>query len=167
MNDIHIHSLSSSANTTPSSANTTMASSPFDAASYLYPEPVFTCNWTVEQCYVIDLAPQKCQCGGCSKFLHHICSIQWETKNNIPEGNIASLCRAHHPHYKKYVAAAAATATTVSKNNITGGVNLTPPVAAAGTIAAASAADTSDRSFPAPLSSTMLRSAAQCCHLQQ
>jgi hypothetical protein len=116
-----------------------MASTPFDAAADLYPDTASICDWAVEQCHLTDLATQKCQRGGCSKYLHHICSIQWETKNNIPEGNIASLCRAHHPHYQKYVAAAAAIASTASKNNITGGVNLTSPVAAA-------AADTSDRS---------------------
>ncbi len=126
-----------------SSANTTMASSPFDAAADLYPDTASICNWAVEQCHLTDLATQKCQRGGCSKYLHHLCSIQWETKNNIPEGNIASLCCPHHPHYQKYVGAAAATASTDSKNNITGGVNLTSPVAAA---AAASADNTSDRS---------------------
>jgi hypothetical protein len=106
-------------------------------ATSLYPDdPTSTCDWAVEQCHVIDRAPQKCQRGGCSKYLHHICSIEWEMKNKLPEGNIASLCRAHHQHHKKFIAAAAATASTAS-NSITGGVNQTSVIAATGTIAAA------------------------------
>ncbi len=57
-------------------------------------------------------------------------------KNKLPEGNMASLCRAHHQHHKKFIAAAAATASTAS-NSITGGVNQTSVIAATGTIAAA------------------------------
>ncbi len=74
---------------------------------------------------MIGLPPRTCQRVGCSKYLHHVCSIQWASKNKLPEGGIATLCRAHHPHYQKFVAAAAAAATTAvtastASNNITG-----------------------------------------------
>ncbi len=65
---------------------------------------------------------RTCQRVGCSKYLHHVCSIEWVLKNKLPEGGIATLCRAHHPHYTKFVAAAAAAAASTASNSITGGV---------------------------------------------
>ncbi len=43
-----------------------------------------------------------------------MCSIQWQTKNKLPEDGIAQLCRAHHPHYQQFVAAAAAAAAAAA-----------------------------------------------------
>jgi hypothetical protein len=117
---------------------TTAAASSFDGTLLYSP----TCNWAVEECLMVGLPLKNCQRFGCNKHLHHLCSIQWEMKNNLPEDNITMLCRAHHLHYKKYVAAmtaASPSTTPAAVNNITGGVNLTPPVAAAGTIATANA----------------------------
>ena len=132
----------SSAAAATASRTTATAFSSFDGTSLYNDDPTTTCDWAVEQCHLIGAAPLKCQKLGCFTYLHHLCSIQWEMKNNLPEGNIATLCRAHHPHYKKYVAAMTAASpftNPAASNNITGGVNLTPPVAAAGTIAAADA----------------------------
>ena len=114
-------------------ARTTAAAASSFNGTLLYDCPTTTCDWAVEECYMVGLQPTKCQRFGCTKYLHHVCSIEWESKNNIPEGdNIGTLCRAHHPGY-----VAAVTASTASNNITGGGVNLTSPVAAAGTIAAA------------------------------
>jgi len=102
--------------------------SPADAVAALYASPTSTCDWAIEQCHMIGLPPKKCERFGCLKYLHHVCSIQWAAKNNLPEDGIATLCRAHHPQYKKYVTAAAATVSTAS-DTITGGV-ISPPMPA-------------------------------------
>jgi hypothetical protein len=97
----------------------------FDAvAADLYPDPASICDWAVEQCYMVGTTGtiRTCQRVGCSKYIHHVCSIEWALKNKLPEGGIATLCRAHHPHYTKFVAAAAAAAASTASNSITGGV---------------------------------------------
>ena len=79
--------LSSLFNDLVSSANCSanMASfTPFDAAD-LFPCST-SCDWAVEQCHMIGLPSKNCQRLGCLKYLHHLCSIKWEGKNNIPEG---------------------------------------------------------------------------------
>jgi hypothetical protein len=44
----------------------------------------------------------KCQyAGGCTSFVHHLCTIQWASENNVDEGGIATLCREHHPEYHR------------------------------------------------------------------
>ena len=109
-------------------ARTTAATaSSFDGTS-LYDDPTTTCDWAVEECHMVGLPLKKCQRFGCIKHLHHICSIQWATKNNIPECTIATLCRTHHPGYADAAMLAASSFTTAG-NNITGGVNLTSPFA--------------------------------------
>ena len=50
------------------------------------------CNWAAEQCYMICLPPIKCQRSGCQKFAHHVFSMEWVTKNNLPEEWIGMLC---------------------------------------------------------------------------
>jgi hypothetical protein len=61
------------------------------------------CDWISEGHCPMGLKPIKCQySGGCNKFVHHICAINWATENNVEEGSIATLCRQHHPMYQKY-----------------------------------------------------------------
>jgi hypothetical protein len=36
------------------------------------------------------------------KYVHHHCTIDWATDNNIEEGRIAILCREYHPEYQHY-----------------------------------------------------------------
>ena len=63
--------------------------------------PAPACDWAVEQCHMIGLLPPiKCQRSGCTNYAHHVCSIEWVTKNNLPEGTIGTLCREHHPMYR-------------------------------------------------------------------
>ena len=51
----------------------------------------------------------KCQKSGCSRLVHHVCSIEWAASNNLEEVGIAILCREHHPQYcHKFVARAGA-----------------------------------------------------------
>ena len=97
-----------------------ISTAPFDAvAADLYPDPASICDWAVEQCCMVGLPPQNCQRVGCSKYIHHVCSIEWVDKNKLPEGGIAHLCRAHHPHYQKFVAAASAATASTARNTIT------------------------------------------------
>ena len=59
-----------------------------------------SCDWAIEGRCILGLVPIKCQyAGGCNKFVHHLCTIQWACENNIDEGGIATLCRDHHPEY--------------------------------------------------------------------
>ena len=61
------------------------------------------CDWISEGHCPMGLKPIKCQySGGCNKFVHHICAINWATENNVEEGSIATLCKQHHPMYQKY-----------------------------------------------------------------
>jgi hypothetical protein len=49
------------------------------------------------------MPPSQCQySGGCTKFVHHVCTIEWASSNNIQEGGIAVLCREHHPEYTQF-----------------------------------------------------------------
>ena len=80
---------------------------------------------------MIGLAPIKCQKFGCMKYLHHACSIEWVSKNNLPEKGIATLCRGHHPQYQQYTATAAATAAaSAAKQNQVNTAPVTATVAA-------------------------------------
>jgi hypothetical protein len=57
-----------------------------------------SCDWVIEGKCIPGLFPIKCQyAGGCTKFLHHLWTIQWACENNIDERGIATLCRDHHP----------------------------------------------------------------------
>jgi hypothetical protein len=50
---------------------------------------------------MIGLPPIKCQhSGGCSKYVHHVSSIEWVNPKNLPEGGIATLCRDHPPQFQ-------------------------------------------------------------------
>jgi hypothetical protein len=49
------------------------------------------------------MVPIKCQYAGeCTKFVHHLCTIQWASENNVDERGIATLCREHHPEYHQF-----------------------------------------------------------------
>jgi hypothetical protein len=62
-----------------------------------------TCDWANEGKCIPGLVPMKCQyAGGCNKFVHHLCTIQWASENNVDEGGIATLCREHHPEYHQF-----------------------------------------------------------------
>jgi hypothetical protein len=62
-----------------------------------------TCDWANEGKCIPDLVQMKCQyAGGCTKFVHHLCTIQWASENNVDEGGIATLCREHHPEYHRF-----------------------------------------------------------------
>ncbi len=62
-----------------------------------------TCDWAVEGRCIPNLIPRRCQfLGGCNKYVHHSCSIEWATDNNIEEGRIGIMCREHHPEYQCY-----------------------------------------------------------------
>jgi hypothetical protein len=62
-----------------------------------------TCDWAVEGRCVPGLVPRRCQySGGCNKYVHHPCTIDWAIDNNIEEDGIAILCREHHPEYQRY-----------------------------------------------------------------
>ena len=63
------------------------------------PLPQICCDWTTEQCVMGDLPPIKCQRSGCSKYAHHVCSIEWASSKKLPEGGIETLCREHQPQY--------------------------------------------------------------------
>jgi hypothetical protein len=72
------------------------------------------CDWAVEKCHMIGLAPIKCQRSGCKKYVHHLCSIQWVALMNLPEEGIETLCRAHHPQYSS-ITTSRMTVSTVNK----------------------------------------------------
>jgi hypothetical protein len=58
------------------------------------------CDWANEGKCIPGMVPIKCRyAGGCTKFVHHLCTIQWASENNVDEGGIATLCREHHPEY--------------------------------------------------------------------
>ncbi len=62
-----------------------------------------TCDWAVERRCIPGLVSRRCQySGGCNKYVHHPCTIDWAIDNNIEEGGIAILCREHHPEYQRY-----------------------------------------------------------------
>lgn len=117
------------------SVSAAAAASSFDANS-LYECPTTTCDWAVEECYMIGHPLTKCQRFGCFKHLHHVCSIEWVKKNKLPEGNtIATLCRGHHPGYQqsKITPSSARGRPTIS---VAGGPTHPSPVAAAAAAAA-------------------------------
>ena len=59
-----------------------------------------TCDWACEGRCIPMLKPIKCQySGGCKKFVHHTCTIEWASENNVDEGGVSSLCREHHPGF--------------------------------------------------------------------
>ncbi len=61
------------------------------------------CDWANEGRCCPGLVPIKCQySGGCNKFVRHLCTIQWASANNVAEGEIATLCREHHPEYQRF-----------------------------------------------------------------
>jgi hypothetical protein len=62
-----------------------------------------TCDWANEGKCNPGMVPIKCQyAGGCTKFVYHLCTIQWASENNVDEGGIATLCRDHHPKYHQF-----------------------------------------------------------------
>ena len=62
-----------------------------------------SCDWAIEGRCIPGLNPVKCQYSrGCTKFVHHVCTIEWARENNIDEGGIALMCRDHHPEYIHY-----------------------------------------------------------------
>ncbi len=62
-----------------------------------------SCDWANEGKCIPGMVPIKCQyAGGCTKFAHHLCTIQWASENNVDEGGIATLCREHHPEYHQF-----------------------------------------------------------------
>ncbi len=62
-----------------------------------------TCDWANEGKCIQGMVPIKCQyAGGGTKFVHHLCTIQWASENNVDEGGIATLCREHHPEYHQF-----------------------------------------------------------------
>jgi hypothetical protein len=64
-----------------------------------------TCDWACEGRCIPMLKPIKCQySGGCKKFVHHTCTIEWASENNVDEGGISILCREHHPEFQHYLA---------------------------------------------------------------
>lgn len=64
-----------------------------------------TCDWACEGRCIPILKPIKCQySGGCNKFVHHTCTIEWASENNVDEGGISILCREHHPEFQHYLA---------------------------------------------------------------
>ncbi len=41
----------------------------------------------------------KCQySGGCNKYVHHVCTIEWATENHVDVNSIAILCRDHREY---------------------------------------------------------------------
>jgi hypothetical protein len=62
-----------------------------------------TCDWANEGKCIPGMVLIKCQyAGGCTKFVHHLYTIQWASENNVDEGGIATLCREHHPEYHQF-----------------------------------------------------------------
>ena len=63
-----------------------------------------SCDWACEGRCIPGLSPVKCQySGGCNNLVHHICTIEWATENNIEVDSIAILCREHHPEYQAFI----------------------------------------------------------------
>ena len=87
---------------------------------------------------MVGLQPIKCQREGCEKFAHHFCSIEWASKNNLPEETIASLCRDHHLQYQMHVTAATAASDAIMKHPspVAGTFTTSSPATAAAVAAA-------------------------------
>lgn len=122
--------------TTPDTATNTASATPPVAINAVTSSP--TCDWTAEQCYMVGLQPIKCQREGCEKFAHHFCSIEWASKNNLPEETIASLCRDHHLQYQMHVTAATAASDAIMKHPspVAGTFTTSSPATAAAVAAA-------------------------------
>ena len=112
-----------STTTTAAAAAASAATTTFAAAAGSHLTTTITaptCDWAAEKCYMASLPPIQCQREGCQKLVHHVCSIEWVSKNNLPEETIATLCRAHHPQYRQsLVPAAAATSTLIASPYVT------------------------------------------------
>ena len=62
------------------------------------------CDWAIEGRCTQSIVPKKCQhSGGCDKYVHHLCTIEWAQDNNIDESSILTLCRKHHPEYQYHI----------------------------------------------------------------
>jgi len=62
-----------------------------------------TCDWANKGRCIHGLTPIQCRfSGGCMKYAHHVCTIEWAGANNLPEGGIATLCREHYPQYQNF-----------------------------------------------------------------
>ena len=63
-----------------------------------------SCDWACEGRCIPGLSPVKCQySGGCNKFVHHVCTIEWATENFVEVDSIAILCRDHHREYQAFI----------------------------------------------------------------
>ncbi len=61
------------------------------------------CDWADEGRCFPGMVPIKRQfSGGCNKFVHHLCTIQWAIANNVDEGGIATLCKEHCHEYQHF-----------------------------------------------------------------
>ena len=77
-----------------------------------------TCDWACEGRCIPNLNPIKCQYSeGCNKFVHHTCTIEWASENNVVEGGISTLCREHHPEFQQYVASRSIKSGTIAAKN--------------------------------------------------
>jgi len=68
-----------------------------------------SCDWMVGKsnvCEHYSLPTKVCGADGCEKPVHHLCQINWETTNNVPElGGGKLRCREHHPDFNLFVGA--------------------------------------------------------------
>jgi hypothetical protein len=94
---------------------------------------------------MIGQPPIKCQSLGCRRYAHHVCSIEWVARNNLPEDEgIATYCRGHHVQYQRSTITPSSARgrpppISVPYRSAFGGPTHPSPVAAAA--AAAAAAD--------------------------
>ncbi len=62
------------------------------------------CDWACEGRCIPGLSPVKCQySGGCNKYVHHVCTIEWATENHVEVDSIAILCSDHHREYQTFI----------------------------------------------------------------
>jgi hypothetical protein len=63
------------------------------------------CNWASEvKCFRPGLSPVQCQHKNCTKPIHHLCQIAWETMNGINKAGCLSYCRQHNKFWRDHQA---------------------------------------------------------------
>ena len=90
------------------------------------------CAWGVSLCQpcLPNLPPpERCNINGCTKFLHHLCQIQWEASVEYEPTGCAKYCPNHHGHYSALLDAGKLVTTSLAPQQMASPVqqNMPPP----------------------------------------
>jgi hypothetical protein len=63
------------------------------------------CDWATEvKCFRLGLSPVQCQHKNCTKPIHYLCQIAWETMNGVNEAGCSTYCRQPNKFWRDHQA---------------------------------------------------------------